>query len=204
MSVSSLKFSDREVDGIVDVYRKSFGGEPWNEGYKCLVCDSVYPLQPIAVNCPTCLQSSVASTLVEYWPESQVRSDFYAEMAKAGAVYVVKYDSVNSDSRQVVGFAWGYDIQVDQDAEAKLQAPGLSDIITGTFFYLDECAVTPDYQGQGLGKELVNQIFAKQPRSNVMLRTLDNSRMCNLIRNLGGEVVLKISRDRVIMKLNLR
>ena len=30
------------VEAIASVYQQSFGGEPWNEGYLCPVCEKVF------------------------------------------------------------------------------------------------------------------------------------------------------------------
>lgn len=207
MSVYRVSDLDRYSWGIVRVYQQAFGGDPWNEGYKCQNkdCDGVFPLSIGVVDCPTCAAGLKTSKLVEYWPKEQVCADFNAEMAKAGAICVVAADTSSMRcGPDVHGFAWGYDVTTSTELDNKLEAPGLSDLVSGTFFYLDECAVSPSYQGDGLGKQLVACIFKEQPHSEVLLRTLDNSRMCRLIKHMGGETLLNISRGRVIMKLKVR
>ncbi len=184
---------------IAIVYKKSFGGEPWNEGFKCPRCEEVYPLNFEDKFCSSCRLNSKKVLLVEFWPIETIISDFKSQMEKSGAVYVTTGDADN-----IYGFAWGYDISSNPEIDSYLDAPGLSSLVDGLYFYLDECAVSPDRQGEGLGKELVKQIFAKQLRDQVLLRTKDNSRMCNLIKSMGGETILSISDDRVIMKLKVR
>ena len=184
------------VKKIASVYQQSFGGEPWNEGYLCPLCESVFARTPVLNTCPKCAEQFMKILVVEYWPMNKVILDFYHEMKKPNPICLV----AQSDSK-VVGFAWGYQISAHQDLDSHLDAPDLHRLLHGDFFYLDECALTPHYQGRGIGKLLVNQIFHEQREGRVLLRTMNESRMCNLIKNMGGEVVQHISRNRVIMQL---
>lgn len=192
------------VRGIVNVYQKSFGDEPWNEGYRCSLCETSFPLSFVAKRCPCCASKGEVSLLVEYWPKEKIFSDFYSEMNKPGSICVVRHGPMSRCGCEVIAFAWGYDITIDSESEKHLDAPSLGKLVSGTFFYLDECAVAPEFQGQGLGKLLVKEIFSEQPREQILLRTMNNSRMHKLILHLGGEVIMQISRDRVIMKLQVR
>lgn len=192
------------VRGLVRVYQEAFGGEPWNEGYKCPLCEAIFPLSFTETICPPCRSNDNKQIeLVEYWPAEQVMADFYAEMAKPGAICVVDCGQAGPDW-PVRGFAWGYDLTVGPATEQKLESPGLSDLVTGTFFYLDECAVLPSYQSQGRGKVLLGAIFSQQPHRLILLRTLMDSRMCRMIQRMGGEIVQHISRNRVIMQLQVK
>lgn len=192
------------VRGLVKVYKEAFGGEPWNEGYKCPLCEAIFPLSFTETICPLCRNNDNKQIkLTEYWLTEQVLADFYAEMAKPGAICVLDCSQVDSNW-PVCGFAWGYDLTVNLVTEQNLESPGLSNLITGTFFYLDECAVLPSYQSQGRGKVLLEAIFSRQPHRRILLRTLMDSRMCRMIQHMGGEIVQQISRNRVIMQLQMK
>lgn len=187
------------VTQIVSVYRLAFGGKPWNEGYLCPRCQAVVALEHRDAICPVCRANGRSVLLVEYWPVSKVTLDFYAEMEKPGALCAVAHEM-----DCVFAFAWGYLVRAGQELDVHLEAEGLHNVLEGDFFYLDECAVHPAAQGQGMGKNLVRYIFGQQPQKKVLLRTMDNSRMCSLIKHMGGEIMQKISRDRVIMQLRVR
>jgi GNAT superfamily N-acetyltransferase len=202
MNISIQKiepFSDPEsVHGIVASYQRTFGGEPWNEGYTCPVCGSTYPLSQTSALCPACTTRGNSTLLVEYWPASKVTSDFYHEMMKPKSLCLVA-----KDGEKIVGFIWGYRIAVDEHIDDYLESPGLSRLISGEFFYLDDAAVIPEYQFRGIGKRLVACMLQTQPRKNILGRTLDQSRMFRILTDFNGKTVLRITRDRVIMAISL-
>ncbi|MFH1145856.1 MAG: GNAT family N-acetyltransferase [bacterium] len=184
------------IEVIASVYQQSFGGEPWNEGYLCPVCEKVFARASNIKTCSACAEQSQIVLVVEYWPMSKVISNFYREMGKPDAICVV----VQSDER-IVGFAWGYRVSVNSDLDIHLDAPNLHRSLHGDLFYLSECALTPFYQGRGIGKLLVSHIFHEQQQKQFLLRTMNDSRMYNLIKHMGGETIQHISHGRVIMKL---
>lgn len=186
----------KNVAGIARIYQQAFGHHPWNEGSVCPVCETVLPLGTNEKHCPECRKSGQAVLLTEYWSRSKVLSDFYREMKRKGSLCVAVKERQN-----IVGFAWGYEVFVDTKLEQHLDAPNLTNLIQGKFFYLDECAISPNHQERGLGKMLVDYIFEQQKEEKILLRTLEDSRMFRLITNRGGTTVLRISRDRVIMTL---
>jgi len=184
------------VKRIVLVYQQAFGGEPWNEGYLCPVCEKMFARTPKIKTCSLCAEQSQTVLVVECWPMSKVVSDFYREMKKPDPICV----TVQSDGK-VIGFAWGYRVFADSDINGHLDAPNLHELLRDDFFYLDECALAPAYQGRGIGKLLVNYTFREQQQKQILLRTMNNSRMYNLIKHMGGEIIQHISHGRVIMKL---
>lgn len=186
------------VTAIASVYQQAFGGEPWNEGWRCPVCDAAFARVAALTVCSACVLQGSRVRLVEYWPMSTVLSDFYREMQKPDATCVIA-----ECEERVIGFAWGYRVTADHDLVDSLDAPGLHEAISGDYFYLDECAVAPEFQGSGIGKQLVESIFREQPLARVLLRTMDHSRMCRLMTNMGGAIIQEISRGRVIMTLTL-
>jgi GNAT superfamily N-acetyltransferase len=184
------------VEAVAAVYQESFGGEPWNEGYLCPVCERVFARTSGMRICPACREQSRTVLVVERWPMSTIISDFYREMEKPDSICAI----AQSDG-QVIGFSWGYRISADPDLDRHLDAPDLHKSLQGDFFYLDECALMPSWQGRGIGKLLVNYILCEQRQKWVLLRTMNDSRMCNLIKHMGGEIIQYISRRRIIMKL---
>jgi GNAT superfamily N-acetyltransferase len=188
------------VEKIAAVYQETFGGPPWNEGYKCPVCEKVFPLSNTETLCSPCLDSTNKSVLlIEYWPKSKIISDFYHEMSNPEPLCLL----MQGEEDAIVGFVWGYQMTVDKNTDDYLEAPGLHQLVGNrTFFYLDEAAVLPAFQGKGIGGILIRQIFQRQRQKNILLRTLGNSQMFGLTKKMGGETILSISRERVIMALN--
>ena len=134
----------------------------------------------------------------ETWALETIISDFTSEMKKPGAICVVA-----EVKNRIIGFAWGYTVTPSKDLDEHLDAPDAHKNLAGDYFYLDECAVTPVFHGRGIGKRLVQTIFATQQHKEVLLRTKDGSRMCNLITQMGGIIIQYISEERVIMRVTL-
>lgn len=184
---------------IADVYWRTFGHSPWFEGYICPVCKSTFELNEVdpMVICPKCAESEKLVLLVEYWPKSKIITDFYNENTKDDAVCLIA-----KDRGSVVGFAWGYPLKITKETSQKLEAPGLEKRITiSDVFYLDECAVLPEYQKHGIGKLLVETILNSQPLDKMFLRTLVHSPMHKLIIKLSGRDIMYIPIGRVIMEV---
>jgi GNAT superfamily N-acetyltransferase len=191
-------FSDSEtVRGIVAAYQRTFGGEPWNEGYICPVCGDAFPSAKTEVLCPSCAKQGKSVLLVDYWPASKITSDFYREMGKPEAFCLAA-----KDGESIVGFVWGYRMVVDEHIDDYLESPGLSRLISGTFFYLDDVAVVPEYQFRGIGKRLVARTLQERSQKNILARTLDGSRMFRILTGFNGKTVLHITRNRVIMAIS--
>lgn len=186
------------VSAIAIAYQQAFGGDPWNEGFSCPVCKTVISRTIDSTICPQCEKESRFILLVDAWPISKIISDFYAEMGRIGSICMVA-----KTGRQIIGFAWGYQVSATPNLDAHLDAPGIHSSLQGNFFYLDECAIIPSYQGKGIGKALIHHILRKQKEGQTLLRTLNNSRMQSIIKQAGGEVIRHISRKRVIMSLSL-
>lgn len=184
------------VNAVALAYQQTFGQAPWNEGYKCPICDLTLALSEEQDYCPRCSAKGNMVFLAEYWPIDKVLSDFYREMSKPDSLCLVALRD-----EEIVGFTWGYQVSIDESIDDYLEAPNLHRLVSGNFFYLDEVAVLPKYQGKGIGRSLINQLFENQPYKKILLRTLKESQMSNLINSMQGETVLPISRDRIIMSL---
>lgn len=127
------------------------------------------------------------------WSKEQVLKDFFAEMLKSRPLCLVA-----RAERQVLGFAWGYDIRISKEVEEKLEAPGLCQHVEGNLHYLDELAVMQENQGKGIGKTLLQE-YLKQRPGRVLLRTKQNSVMHALTKKAGGLDLQCITEDRVIV-----
>ena len=186
------------VQKIALVYKETFGGAPWNEGYKCPVCAVNLPLQVEEKICPFCLQEGKSIHLVNYWPVDQILSDFYQEMSRPESICL----AVEVGSA-IVGFAWGYQIVLNQETEEYLGSSGLCEKFKDqVFFYLDDVGIKPDTQCKGFGRKIIEQIFAQQKEKNILLRTMEVSQMFHLIKKMGGEKIYSISgSNKIIMML---
>jgi GNAT superfamily N-acetyltransferase len=184
------------VAAIAEVYRRAFGGDPWNEGYRCPVCATVYSFRDSRKFCPNCAKESREVLLVEHWPLSSILSDFYREMSREGSLCLAALED-----RTIIGFAWGYQVVAGPELDQHLEAPGLSvQLRPGSrYFYLAECALRPDRQGMGFGKRIFAALLRELEEGSGLLRTLNNSRMYAVAKSHGASVVQEISRDRVIM-----
>lgn len=198
-----IPFKDVEtVAQIAIVYQQAFGNAPWNEGYKCPICETVVPLSCIDPVCPECLKKANFIKMIEYWPISKVISDFYTEMTKPNSFCLAIQEE------QVIGFVWGYRLEAIPAVALYLEAPGVDEIIKKdclggkkNFLYIDEMAISPKYQGQGLGYRLMEDVLFRYPSEMLYLRTLENSAMFKLVTKMGGRTILKISKGRVIMRI---
>jgi len=140
---------------------------------------------------------------MEFWTTTQIITDLYRELCKPKAeCFIAK------ENNCIVGFAWGYLMSVvvsppneTNPIDLTLDAPGLGQIISGEYFYLDECAVLEEHRGQGIGKKLTETLCHSQTEIPKLLRTKHGSIMENLVTGLGGKTLLKISRERVIMTI---
>lgn len=184
------------VREIAKVYQNTFGEDPWNEGYVCPNCGMSFPLSSNLTVCPGCLvKRDEVYCLVDYWPISKIITDYYAENSKDGALCLVA-----ESEGKIIGFVWGYAVQTNVEFANKIEAPALT-VDNHKVFYLDECAVLPEFQRRGVGKALVVEILKNQQFDVMILRTLEGSQMQSLVESLGGEVILSISNNRVIMRL---
>jgi ribosomal protein S18 acetylase RimI-like enzyme len=134
----------------------------------------------------------------ERWSIETILSDFNTEMAKPGSVCL----SANKDGK-IVGFTWGYEMISSVESDQHLEATGLSEVCPKTFFYLDEVAVSSEFQSQGIGKKMVEEIIRHQSSKTIIIRTLNGSQMYNLTSSMGGKIISYAPKNRIIMQLCL-
>lgn len=186
------------VAEIVSIYQHSFGNAPWNEGYRCPVCEHVIPIGNAnsATTCDACNTQGNLISMVPYWPTERVLCDFYKEMGKRDAgCFVAK------DGEKTVGFAWGYKIEMSASMDVHLNAPGLHALRKGLLPYLDEVAVSLTYRQKGIGELLVRAFKCGQADQPILLRTKSDSPMSRLVTKMHGSVLLDISRERIIAEI---
>ncbi len=182
-----------KVLDLISVYQQAFGRHPWYEGYVCPVCKRTYGLCQEKI-CTTCIKQNKTVLLVEYWPFNTVVTNYYTDMSKNDSISLI---ALKSDD--VTGFAWGFQIEINNELEALIDAKGLGRIVQGQFFYLAECAVLPDKQNKGMGRRILDRLFKIQKYDQVLLRTLQGSVMQHLIEKMGGRIIQNITQNRVIM-----
>ncbi|MEI6316407.1 MAG: GNAT family N-acetyltransferase [bacterium] len=195
MEILKVDLSDQNIIKQIAVcYQKTFGEHPWHEGYRCPKCNKSFSLMCAKKLCDHCNHE-----LVLYWPLDKIETDFMYEMTKDNAIcYVAKMND------EIIGFAWGYQVILNQEFDLYVNAPGLSmQFENRNFFYLDEIGIIPNCQCKGIGKKLAFEIFNSQSY-NVLLRTLNNTQMSSMIERMGGENIFNLpDSQKIIMKLDL-
>ena len=184
------------VNKIAEVFQEVFGSNPWNEGYKCPVCNGIFSLSSHLKICPRCTVVGKHVNLVQYWPKDRVLTYFYSEMIKRDSICLVTYLK-----SKMLGFAWGHTIVTDENTDAYLSTLKLPN---EKYFYLNEVGIIPNEQCKGFGKKLIEEIFSKQSENNVLLKTMPNSQMFNLMMNMGASVISVIpNSNKAVMLLSL-
>lgn len=177
VDLKSISWSD--VLSIAEAYIKVFSTDKnWSEFWKCPKCGHHFPESFPEKDCSACKIDGYSVPLVEYWTKTEVLQDFYREMGKEGAVCFIAENPEND----IVGFCWGYFVEINEILEKHLGANGLADsfrkinINNSRFAYQDEIAVLPEYQGSGIAKKLYtarHQHFKSvDPDGVVFFRTL--------------------------------
>ena len=185
------------VTAIVSIYQHSFGNEPWNEGYRCPVCEHVIPLgNDDSATCSACNTEGNHIPMVPYWPTERVLRDFYKEMGKKDAACFIA-----KDEQKIIGFTWGYKIEMGESMDTHLEAPGLHALRQGLLPYLDEVAVSLPYRQKGVGELLVRAFKRSQAGQPILLRTKSGSPMSRLVAKMHGSILLNISRERIIAEI---
>lgn len=200
MQICKVKvFEEPEaVKTIAQIYQKAFGGSPWYEGQICPICRYTVGLDLPMKFCEMCYSKDNRKILmVEFWPEAKVITDLYRENSEEGSICLVALER-----HEIVGFAWGYEIETTAQTLDKLEAPKLlDDLPNGKYFYLDECAIHPRFQRLGGGTQLVRYIHYWSYQ-DMLLRTLNGSPMHHLVTRLGGRTITDISKNRIIMMMS--
>ncbi len=168
-----------QILSISNAYKTVFSTDPaWNEFWKCPKCDNGFPESFLEKECFYCIKQGYSVPLVEYWSNTNILGDFYKEMAKDRAICIIALE----DNINVVGFCWGYFVQVNPELEKHLEAPGLIESlreygINGmNVAYQDEIAVIPEFQKQGIAKKLFierhRHFYNEMPDAISIFRTL--------------------------------
>ncbi len=193
---------------------KVFSTDPaWEEFWKCPRCNASFPESDTSPECFHCAQNGYNVPITEYWTMTKVLEDFYTEMSKENAICII----ATNEEEEIVGFCWGYFLNVNPSLEEHLGAEGLigslekSGLSDTVVAYQDEIAVIPEYQKQGIAKKLFMErhrhFHSIAPEGTVFFRTLSKPTKSVtytwMIDKIGYQVIHEIEnehRTRVIAR----
>ncbi len=113
-----------------------------------------------------------------------------------GFIALGEAEEAAAPSHGVVGMTYGYRSQRGQwwrDAVARGLDRKTRKRWLGNAYELVEIAVHPDFQGQGIGALLVDNLLTGRPESTCVLSTRTDSRAHELYGRLGFEVVKEMA-----------
>lgn len=183
------------VAAMIGVYREVFGADPWNEWKQCPLCDASFGRYHRGNVCTACHGKRIL--LVEYWSRDRVAKKLYSELAKVGAECLLSYADEG-----VCGFAWGYEIDIDEVFARHIEAQHLYHAYPDrNCFYVSEVGVLRNYRKQGVGRRLFDGLIEPNLHRLIVLRTLEGSPMFKLVTSEGFKVAERLNDGRVIMAL---
>ncbi len=144
------------LNGLADVYKEAFAGDPWYERFTCPACDCFSKESC----CPTCGKSD----LPQAYPEKQLIEEYFPSMLTSFSPSVL---TVGYKDGKVVGFCTGGItdllslIERKYKGSTEIKSQILDDICerTGlppwqTVFYENEACILPSEQRRGIGTQL--------------------------------------------------
>jgi hypothetical protein len=158
--ISELKKS--KLKAIALLYAEVFGGEPWNEVWRCSSCGGFFGLNLTQkMPSPCCSQPLVAA-----YPEKETIEYINDELTKPFAQKRLFYAE-----GQLVGFAWGYQIpntaylakekwsRSRQTQEKIINAIGQYIDVNSPLYYISEVGVSPLFRRNGIGLQLTRSLL---------------------------------------------
>jgi ribosomal protein S18 acetylase RimI-like enzyme len=174
---------NQELKPIVTArcYSTVFRGQPWEEAFKD-DNGTFYPPGTI---------DWLQRGLIRAYPLKDTAQYIVKELANPNSIYVEQNDPANPN--RVIGFGWGYSLN-NSDALVRIKWPtatqeearSLKNCIqaycgNNPIWYLSEVGVLPQFQGQGRGLLLVNQLINAAPiEMPIIMRTNADSPMVRI------------------------
>lgn len=156
--VSYARFSPHTAtrvksEEMAEAFGRVFATSPWYEWRKCRVpgCGANWGVEQRkeleAIGYVHC-----GEPVVEFWPKDDVLYDIYHEIGADTSCWVAKM------GRRIIGFCWGYPVQVSHLSEKvgiNLEGPARATFGTDArIAYQDELGVLKKYRGTGVAREL--------------------------------------------------
>lgn len=182
---------------VVRCYQAVFADSPWNEWKKCPKCKQYWGTKDSEL-----LKSwkfrHCDGDLIDFWSQEKVISDLRHEITKKTSCWVAM------DTGKVIGFCWGYPIEVSE-LEQKLQTSLGEQTKEKRIGYQDEVGVLAKYRNHGIAKKMVyNRLcdFIDQNLNYGIVRTRrfpEASTTFVWYKRLGYKILSEYSDGRVIL-----
>ncbi len=143
--------TNRRLTQLVECYQAVFAGHPWNEWKVCSTCGQKWGSSERSVLGDSFIHCG--QSVKDYWPTETVTSDIRHEVTEETSCWVVVHED------KVIGFCWGYPINV-QKLQEKLRLPDFTRDIQQAYgdinqvAYQDELGVLEGFRGLGLAKAM--------------------------------------------------
>ena len=131
---------------LVECYRDVFADEPWNEWLKCSKCSVYWGTKDRGLLASMNFRHCDAP-LTDFWPRDQVISDLHHEITPEASCWLAM------DGGTVIGFCWGYPINVGKLEEKLKLTIGVDP--TEVVAYQDEVGVLSAYRDRKIAKALI-------------------------------------------------
>ncbi len=158
----TLELSKSKLKAIALLYAEVFGGEPWNEVWRCSFCGKFFGAD-LSLKTPSlCCGQPLSAAYPEEETIAYINRELAKPFAKKDLFYV---------EGQLAGFAWGYEVS-STNSLAKEKWPqseetqqrvisGLSQYINinSSLFYISEVGVSPLFRRNGIGFQLTQNLL---------------------------------------------
>ena len=177
------------VKQLAVLYAEVFAAPPWNEVWRCSLCDRFYGSDYLQEALRPCCKTQ----LTEAYPEKQtidyISTEFSQPLAQKRLFY---------SKERLVGFSWGYQVK-DARALAEKKWPQSENVQKEvvnaiafhsnpeqSLYYLSEVGVSPLFRGRGIGTELTKSLlgYGVSLKKPVIFRTNWNSPMMIIAKRL--------------------
>lgn len=193
---------------LAQIYAEIFEAEPWLERGRCWTCGNFYPQR--GDPCPN------DGTIVgEAYPLEWTMRYISDEITKPQVLLIT---TSNPGTKELYGFAWGYEITIKEFAEEKYtQDPEMTERVlqllltqidqgnpTSTIFLISEVGTVPQYRGKGIAFQSCALLleWAKSQELPVVTRTIvDPPSVYGVASKLGMTQISGPIRDTTDLKI---